>query len=106
MEALPVFSSILTMRVEAEPLKISTDTLFDLEDNLLLFFTGFTRSASSILKDQHVRSQDFDPEILRHLHEVKEMGYRSQRALEAGHACRFGVLMHEHWEHKKTRSLA
>lgn len=39
-------------QVTAEPLSISMDTMFDLEDNLLLFFTGFSRSASGILKDQ------------------------------------------------------
>ena len=33
-------------RVEAAPLKISEETLFNLEDNLLLFFTGYSRSAS------------------------------------------------------------
>jgi len=31
------------------------DTKFDLEDNLLLFLTGFSRSAGSILKDQNIR---------------------------------------------------
>ena len=36
------------------------DTLFDLEDNLLLFFTGFSRSASGILKDQNTRTKQSD----------------------------------------------
>lgn len=91
-------------RVTAEPLRISTDTMFDLEDNLLLFFTGFSRSASNILKDQHVRSQKNDKEMLANLHFVKELGYRSKAALETGKAMQFGELMHEHWEHKKKRS--
>lgn len=91
-------------RVTAEPLRVSMKTMFDLEDNLLLFFTGFSRSASDILKDQHVRSQQRDEEILRHLHYVKELGYKSKKALESGDGRRFGELMHEHWEHKKTRS--
>ena len=42
------------------PLKISRETFHALEDNLLLFFTGFSRSASEILKDQHVKSQKND----------------------------------------------
>jgi D-glycero-alpha-D-manno-heptose-7-phosphate kinase len=91
-------------RVTAEPLQVSMDTMFDLEDNLLLFFTGFSRSASAILSDQHLRSQSHDEEMLRNLHYVKELGYRSREALEAGHLVRFGELMHEHWEHKKRRS--
>lgn len=90
--------------VTAEPLCVSMDTMFDLEDNLLLFFTGFCRSASGILKDQQVRSQKNDGDMLRNLHYVKELGYRSKEALEAGKVIRFGELMHEHWEHKKRRS--
>jgi len=90
--------------VTAEPLKVSIDTMFDLEDNLLLFFTGFSRSASNILRDQHQRSLQSDDEMLRNLHFVKELGYRSRDALVAGKLEEFGTLMHEHWEYKKRRS--
>ena len=91
-------------RVTAEPLKISQETLYDLEDHLLLFFTGFSRSASGILKDQKVRTQKNDNEMLKNLHYVKELGLRSRDALEAGDCKKFGQIMHEHWEHKKKRS--
>jgi D-glycero-alpha-D-manno-heptose-7-phosphate kinase len=90
--------------VTAVPLKLSMDTMFDLEDNVLLFFTGYSRSASSILKDQNTRTQSSDDEMLKNLHFVKELGYRSKVALEAGDVAKFGELMHEHWEHKKQRS--
>lgn len=91
-------------KVTAVPLQVSMDTLFDLEDNLLLFFTGFSRSAGSILKDQNTRTKENDGEMLKNLHYVKELGYRSKDALEAGNPGLFGELMHEHWEHKKRRS--
>lgn len=90
--------------VVAKPLAVGMDTLFDLEDNLLLFFTGYSRSAGSILKDQKTRTQKNDDDMLNNLHFVKELGYRSQKALEQGNASLFGELMHEHWEHKKRRS--
>jgi D-glycero-alpha-D-manno-heptose-7-phosphate kinase len=90
--------------VEAKPLPLDMDTLFDLEDNLLLFFTGFSRSAGSILKDQNTRTQQSDAEMLKNLHYIKELGLRSQAALEQGQTTLFGELMHEHWEHKKRRS--
>lgn len=91
-------------RVTGAPLKISMKTMFDLEDNLLLFFTGFSRSASSILKDQKVKSQQNDADIIANLHYVKDLGRRSKDALEEGNTALFGELMHEHWEHKKCRS--
>lgn len=91
-------------KVVATPLRISMNTLFDLEDNLLLFFTGYSRSASGILKDQKLRTQSNDPEMLANLNYVKELGYRSLDALESGDTFKFGELMHEHWENKKLRS--
>jgi D-glycero-alpha-D-manno-heptose-7-phosphate kinase len=90
--------------VVARPLALSMETLFDLEDNLLLFFTGYSRNAGSILKDQKTRTQSNDNDMLTNLHFVKELGYRSKKALEGGDARLFGELMHEHWEHKKRRS--
>ena len=93
-------------KVEAEPLKVPMDAIFNLEDNLLLFFTGFSRSASSILSDQHDRTRADDGEMLRNLHYVKELGMRSRTALESGNIAAFGELMHEHWEHKKQRTAS
>jgi D-glycero-alpha-D-manno-heptose-7-phosphate kinase len=91
-------------KVVSAPLNLSVDTLFDLEDNLLLFFTGFARSASNILKDQKIKSEKNDEDMIRNLHFVKDLGYRSKIALEAADTQLFGELMHEHWENKKRRS--
>jgi D-glycero-alpha-D-manno-heptose-7-phosphate kinase len=91
-------------RVEAEPVRASMETLFNLEDNLLLFFTGFSRSAGSILADQNARTKSNDTGMLANLHDVKELGVRSRRALESGDTAQFGRIMHEQWEQKKRRS--
>jgi D-glycero-alpha-D-manno-heptose-7-phosphate kinase len=91
-------------RVSVQPLRISPRTLYDLEDNLLLFFTGFNRAAGSILREQQQRSLAGDTDMLRNLDEVKLLGLRSREALEQGDLARFGELLHEQWEHKKRRS--
>src|SRR5438067_3237485 len=44
-------------KVEACPVKISDETLYNLEDNLLLFFTGYSRAASKILQEQDDKSK-------------------------------------------------
>lgn len=90
--------------VEAVPLKLGPGTILDLEDNLLLFFTGQHRSASSILKDQDVRTRESDSDMISNLHQIKGLAVRSKRALEEGRCAAFGELMHEHWENKKKRS--
>ncbi|MDR1561347.1 MAG: hypothetical protein LBS23_03265 [Holosporaceae bacterium] len=90
--------------VSVESLNIPVQTIFDLEDKLLMFFTGFSRSAGSVLKDQHVRSEQNNREMIDNLHYVKQLGCQCRKALEDSDLLKFGRLMHEHWEHKKMRS--
>jgi D-glycero-alpha-D-manno-heptose-7-phosphate kinase len=90
--------------VEAWPLKVSRETRDNLEDNLLLFFTGYSRSASAILKEQDQKSKADDKAMTENLHFVKELGQQSQAALEGGHLPEFARLMDVHWQRKKQRS--
>jgi D-glycero-alpha-D-manno-heptose-7-phosphate kinase len=90
--------------VEAVPLRLDSETLFDLEDNLLLFFTGISRSAGSVLQDQDQRTKLADDQMIANLHYVKDLGMRSKQALEEGKPRVVGELMHEHWLNKKKRS--
>ena len=83
---------------------MSNETIYDLEDNLLLFFTGYSRSASVILKDQKIRSEKSDPAMIENLHKTKELGHRSLACLESGDTEGFAALMHEHWTGKRARS--
>lgn len=91
-------------RVTVSPLAISQDTLHDLEERLLLFFTGYSRSAGSILADQRDRSIGGDAEMIANLEETKALGLRIREALEAGRPEDFGRLMDEHWQRKRKRS--
>ena len=91
-------------RVEYRPCTISEETLFNLEDNLLLFFTGYSRSASAILKDQNDKSKSNDQAMLDNLHFTKDLGYQSLAALETGNLEEFARLMDVHWQRKKARS--
>jgi D-glycero-alpha-D-manno-heptose-7-phosphate kinase len=91
-------------QVEAWPLKISEETLYNLEDNLLLFFTGYARSASKILKEQDDKSKQTDKAMVENLHFVKALGQQSQAALESDNLHEFARLMDIHWQRKKERS--
>jgi D-glycero-alpha-D-manno-heptose-7-phosphate kinase len=92
--------------VEVWPAAVSAETLYNLEDSLVMFFTGTSRSASAVLKDQDDRSKSKDSAIIDNLHYVKDLGLRSLKALETGDLRKFGALMDEHWQHKKKRSGA
>ena len=91
-------------RVDYRPAKISEEALFNLEDNLLLFFTGYSRSASGILKDQNDKSKANDQAMLDNLHFTKDLGYQSLSALESDNLEEFARLMDVHWQRKKIRS--
>jgi D-glycero-alpha-D-manno-heptose-7-phosphate kinase len=98
------FRFLPDQRVEATPLQYDADTLHTLEDNLLLFFTGYSRSASDLLRDQDVRSKKNDSAMIDNLHFIKKLGEESAEALTGGNLSRFAQLMNVHWEHKKKRS--
>jgi D-glycero-alpha-D-manno-heptose-7-phosphate kinase len=91
-------------RVRVSPLPITTDTLRDLEEHLLLFFTGYSRRAGEVLSDQHKRSEEGDEAMLARLAETEAIGRRIGAALEAGDTTAYGALMHEHWLAKRDRS--
>lgn len=90
--------------ITVNKLDISSETYENLTENLLLFFTGYSRSASSILKEQDEKSKDDNEEMIKNLHFVKELGIQSRAAFLNGNLHEFANIMNVHWEHKKKRS--
>jgi D-glycero-alpha-D-manno-heptose-7-phosphate kinase len=93
-------------RVGVIPLTINSETLHDLEEHLMMFFTGYSRQADDVLAEQRSRSEEDDKEMLANLDFVKSIGYESKAALEAGDVKHFAILMNDHWEQKKQRSTS
>ena len=90
--------------VEFNKLNISDNILTDLEDSILLFFTGYSRNAVDILSKQDKLSRESDPLMIKNLDEIKEMGYTAKKLLINGDIKQYGLLMHDHWEKKLLRS--
>lgn len=90
--------------VDIESLKISDETFDEIDENILLFFTGYTRSASEILKEQNTKTGDADEAMVANLKRVAELGKRSRQAFLSGRLGDWGEMMREHWEAKKKRS--
>jgi D-glycero-alpha-D-manno-heptose-7-phosphate kinase len=91
-------------KVHVSPLDISITTVEDFRHNILLFYTGVTRSSGGILEVQKQGTQQGNATMLDSLHRTKELGYRIKETLEKGDLEQFGLLLHEHWENKKRRS--
>ncbi|MBI4761690.1 MAG: GHMP kinase [Chloroflexota bacterium] len=83
--------------VKVEKINISTDARRALNDNFLLFFTGVSRSASTILSEQKSNIKD----RLTELREIKHMACQARSYLEAENFDALGELMHQSWELKK-----
>lgn len=84
-------------QVKAERLKISAESQRVLNNNFLLFFTGVSRSSSSILSEQTRNIKDRRGE----LREIKQMARQARHDLEQGSLDSLGELMHQSWELKK-----
>ncbi len=90
--------------VLAESLRLPKSAIDDLEGNLLMFFTGFSRKLHTVLRQQDRLTKIDNESMIRSLHEIKEIGYRCRDALKSGDTLHFGELLNIHWQSKKKRS--
>lgn len=89
-------------QVQAMPIAASADTLAQLEDGLLLFYTGIKRKASTVLMDQLHRADE--SQMVENLTRVKQLGLKARDCICAGDLRAFGDLMQLQWEEKQQRS--
>jgi len=107
---LAAFGGITTLEIDksgdvvVSPLSISASATKELQDSLLLFFTGISRSSRQILQQQKNDTEVLENEVIDSLHVTKELGYRVKASLEQGDINNFGLLLEEHWQNKKRRS--
>ena len=87
----------LAGQVLCERIDLGSDLLRRLNESLLLFFTGVTRQADSILGEQKRNIHD----RMAILREMKQMAYTARDELRAGNLEAMGRLLHEGWQLKK-----
>lgn len=90
--------------VIVKKIKVTEKRIKKLKKNLIIFFTGYSRSSYKILKKQDISSKIFDKAMLNNLHKIKQFAMESLSILENGDLDDLGRIMHEHWQHKKERS--
>ncbi len=87
--------------VYLSPLNLPRSTLDELQRNLMLFFTGNSRSAWEVLRQQRDATRGRQPIVVEALHQIKRLAGQSIGALKAGDLDRFGQLLDESWRFKK-----
>ncbi len=90
--------------VNLTPLKLDVETLENLEDNLVLFFTNSSHPVPEFANAEDLGRSQKDAEILNGLHFTKQLGFESRKALEVGDLPEFAKLLDSHWEHQKART--
>jgi D-glycero-alpha-D-manno-heptose-7-phosphate kinase len=87
--------------VEVEPIKLDPALLRELQNNLMLFFTGSSHDSWTILQEQENSTRRDEGKALESLHAIRAMTEQMRSALIKGDLCDFGELLHEGWENKK-----
>jgi D-glycero-alpha-D-manno-heptose-7-phosphate kinase len=95
-----------TGRVEVSHLRIPDETMRELENNLVFFYTGLERSSTDVLRDQGTNVKQGGSKALDAMHQIKDIGYKVKHALENGDLSEFAKLQDEHWQVKKATSGA
>jgi len=90
--------------VEVNRLDIPEKNLNLIKDSIVMFFTGYSRSASEVLKTQNEKTISSNEEMIKNLDSVKEMGKTSKKLLINGDVNQYGLLINDHWKEKLKRS--
>ncbi len=85
-------------QVKAEKVQLDPESRRAFNDRFLLFFTGMSRKADNILKEQKENIKD----RIAILREIKQMVHEARQVLDAGDFDTFGRLLHESWSLKKS----
>lgn len=88
--------------VSVEPIVIRSETLKELQDNLIMFYTGLTHDANQILAQQkrNLHGTASKDNLVQMCGLAKEMKY----ALENNELSEFGNILNEGWRRKKELS--
>lgn len=87
--------------VIVEPIICGRDVIRELEDSLIMFYTGVTRNASAILTKQ-CQQAEVCPVAQSTLRKMVRLAYELRDELRANHLHAFGEILHENWKLKKA----
>lgn len=98
------FIEFSSNNVSVTPVSVNPEIKAKLERNLLLFFTGRTREATTILDSQEKAAKGNDASVIKAMTRVKDIAFHIKKALEEGELEQFGKLLDEAWNYKKEMS--
>lgn len=88
-------------KVIVNPLRIRPEYLYELENNLLLFYTATSRNSSVIIEAQSKNVTDKKSDSIEAMHNLKEQAQMMKEALLKGNIDRIGQILDFGFQHKK-----
>ncbi|MEO8949194.1 MAG: hypothetical protein ABI308_12345 [Mucilaginibacter sp.] len=88
-------------KVTYTPLDLNQEVVYELENRLMMFYTGIQRDANTILQEQSDKAKVDESKVVNAMHEIKNIGQNIKRSLFDGDVDKVGRLMNDHWNIKK-----
>ena len=88
-------------KVEVRPIPISTKATAELQEKMVIYYTGITRKASEPLADQSKRIAESTEDAQQRMHNIKAIGEEITNCLQTDQIDNIGNLMKQHWQAKK-----
>jgi D-glycero-alpha-D-manno-heptose-7-phosphate kinase len=101
---LNFFEFLPSGEARARSLALNHSVINDLQNNLLLFFTGAAHHSWNILAEQEKSTERGAGKSVEALHEIKALAHRMSAALETGDLMGFAAMLNESWHAKKRVS--
>jgi D-glycero-alpha-D-manno-heptose-7-phosphate kinase len=104
---IAAFGSVTALTFErdgsviVEPVPVRDEVMDELEQNLVIIWSGVERPARMVLSEQGERLRSLEPDVIERMHAIKEIGREVHRLLVAGDVDRYGELLHHHWTQKR-----
>ncbi|MDP9035262.1 MAG: sugar kinase [Myxococcota bacterium] len=91
--------------VDVERLPLRDEVVDDLESNLVIYYSGVERAASTVLTEQAKTIVENRDAAVDRMHRIKELGHETKRILLAGQVDSYGEMLHEHWTLKRKLTI-
>lgn len=88
--------------VSVQAVPVRDEVLDELQNNLLIMYSGVERPAKLVLSEQGERVRAADSVVLAGMHRIQAIGREVYELLVSGDIDRYGELLHEHWLLKRT----
>jgi D-glycero-alpha-D-manno-heptose-7-phosphate kinase len=93
-------------KVTYSQLDLNQEVVYELENRLMMFYTGIQRDANNILQEQSDKAKIDESKVVNAMHAIKSIGVDIKNNLLNGDVDKVGALMNEHWNIKKSISTS